>query len=101
MVFEQKIKITSFVKHCIPCHHVQSPLQYYQLTAHRFEHINFELIGPLPQSGQFRYCFTIINRYTRWTIAASIEDIQAEPVYAALINVWISLHVSPQTKQTI
>lgn len=42
----------SFLKNCKVTRHVHSPLQHYQLTAHRFEHINLDLIGPLLESGR-------------------------------------------------
>jgi len=83
-------EISQFVKHCTPCQkskisrHVRSPLQQFSLPTQRFDYINLDLIGPLPQSGQYRYSSTIIDRYTRWPEA--IEDMHANTVASALIT---------------
>jgi len=45
---------------------------------------------PLPKSDQYRYCLTIIDRYTRWTEAIAIEDMHANKVASALIGSRIS-----------
>jgi len=59
-------EVADFLKHCIPCQKSKEPaLQQYTLTTQRFEHIKLDLIGPLPQSGRFRHCLTVIDRYTR------------------------------------
>jgi len=89
-------EISQFVKHCTPCQkskisrHVRSSLQQFTLPTQIFDHINLDLIGPLPQSGQYRNCLTIIDRYTPWPEAIAIEDMHPNTVASALIGSWIS-----------
>lgn len=70
--------------------HNHSPIEQYNLPSQRFQHINIDLIGPLPQSNQYKYCLTIIDRYSRWPEAIPLEDIQADKVAQALVANWIS-----------
>ncbi|GFT34894.1 retrovirus-related Pol polyprotein from transposon 412 [Nephila pilipes] len=45
---------------------------------------------PLPQSDEFNYLLTCINRYTRWTEAIPLSDMSAETRAKSLIANWIS-----------
>lgn len=62
---------TIWAKTCVPCQTskvtrpVQSPLSLYSLPTERFSHIHIDLNGPLPPVNFFKYCLTIIDRYTR------------------------------------
>lgn len=85
-----------FAKNCVNCQlskvnkHTKSPLASYTLPDHRFEHINIDLIGPMPQSNGYRYCLTIVDRYTRWPEAIPLTNITAENVARKLMAVWIA-----------
>lgn len=64
--------IEDIVKTCQKCQkakiwwHNHSPLAAYAPPNNRFEHINIDLIGPLPLSNNKKYCLTIIDRFSRW-----------------------------------
>ena len=61
-----------WAKVCVQCQtskvqrHIKAPLQHYDVPHGRFDHINVDLVGPLPRSQGFTHLFTIVDRFTRW-----------------------------------
>ncbi|KAL0809250.1 hypothetical protein ABMA28_011469 [Loxostege sticticalis] len=56
----------------------------------RFSFIHIDLIGPLPPSREYRYCLTVVDRFTRWAEAIPIIDITAESVVNAFLLGWVA-----------
>lgn len=98
--------IRNWVQNCEACQkskiqrHTSSPLGNFKLPSSRFSHVHLDLIGPLPPSRNFRYCFTAVDRYTRWPEVQPLEDITAETVARAFNEIWISRFGCPETLTT-
>ena len=56
----------------------------------RFDHINVDLVGPLPSCQGFTYLFTIVDRFTRWPEAIPLTDISSLTCARALVSQWIA-----------
>ncbi|KAJ8389879.1 hypothetical protein AAFF_G00113480 [Aldrovandia affinis] len=46
--------------------HIKAPLERFSVPERRFDHVNADLVGPLPPSHGYTYLFTMVDRTTRW-----------------------------------
>jgi len=89
-------QIGNWAKTCISCQtakvhrHVKTPLSVFKVPHRRFDHINVDLVGPLPPSQGHTYVFTIVDRFTRWPEAIPLTDISATTCARALVSHWIT-----------
>ena len=54
-----------------------------------------DIVGPLPSSHGYRYCLTLVDRFSRWPEAISIKDIEQTTAAKAFLSGWISRFVTP------
>ena len=67
------------------------------MACHAPRHIHMDLVGPLPNSNGFKYCLTMIVRFSRWPEAVPLPNIEALTVCRAFVDTWISRYGSPET----
>ncbi|XP_060809959.1 uncharacterized protein K02A2.6-like [Amyelois transitella] len=90
-----------WTKACLACQrskvnrHVASPIGTHDLPSARFKHVHLDLVGPLPPDGEYRYCVTLVDRFTRWPEAVPLTDITAKTVAKAFVACWISRYGCP------
>lgn len=92
---------SAWVRTCLQCQtckvqrHTKSPAGTYQPPDHRFEHVNVDIVGPLPGVNGFKYLLTMIDRFTRWIEAVPMEDMSADTVARAFYTHWIARFGAP------
>ncbi|GBM95445.1 Transposon Tf2-9 polyprotein [Araneus ventricosus] len=97
---------TEFCKQCFPCQkskvsrHVKSPKGDFSLPSARFSHIHLDVVGPLPLSKSYRYCLTVVDRFTRWPEVFPMINQTANRIAETFYSGWISRFGVPEVVTT-
>lgn len=93
---DMNLEINRWTRCCEQCQrakvnkHTSSPITPFAPPERRFGHIHVDIVGPLPQSNNFKYLLTVVDRYTRWPEAWPIENMSAYAVAQLLTTQWIA-----------
>lgn len=91
-----------WAKTCISCQrskvhkHTKTELLTIPTPKARFSCVHLDIVGPLPVCESFRYCITLIDRYSHWPEVIPVADIRTETVVRSIFMHWISRFGSPE-----
>ena len=94
-------QVGEWAKSCIACQrakvnfHHRAPLCKYKEPLLRFDHVNVDLVGPLPLSKDFTHLLTVVDRVTRWPEAIPLASTNTKDVADAFLSGWITRYVLP------
>lgn len=97
--------VRKWTRECTACQiakvsrHNHLPPQHFELPTNRFIHIHIDIIT-MPLHKGYRFCLTIIDRFTRWPAAIPMKDMRAETIIRKLYKHWICHFGTPKTITT-
>lgn len=62
-----------------------------------FQHVNIDVIMPLPTVDNCRYCFRMIDRFSGWPDAVLLKEICADTIATDFHSNWVARFKSPST----
>nr|VZI45326.1 unnamed protein product [Spirometra erinaceieuropaei] len=80
--------------------HYKSPPGTFPSPDARFSHVHLDVLGPLPPSNGFTHLLTCVDRYTRWTEAIPLPNVQAETIAKVFVSRWVAMFGAPSTVTT-
>lgn len=86
---------------CVACQrakvtrHTRAPLAPFKVPERRFDHVNVDLVGPLPPSRGYTYLLTMVDRTTRWPEVVPLSSTTAAEVARAFIMAWVARFGTP------
>ena len=75
--------------------HTKAPLQPFLIPERRFDHVNVDLVGPLPPSQGFTHLLTMVDRTTRWPEVVPLSSTTSAEVARAFISAWVARFGTP------
>lgn len=93
---------TTWARECVPCQrakitrHNKTPIGEIGQPSDRFRHIHIDIVGPLPPSRGYKYCLTIIDRFSRWSEAIPVTTISAETIAKHIYEQWMTRYGVPE-----
>ncbi|XP_061887393.1 uncharacterized protein LOC133638619 [Entelurus aequoreus] len=96
-----KKDIRDWVRTCVACQrakihrHVKAPLEQFAVPERRFDHVNVDLVGPLPPSRGFTHLLTMVDRTTRWPEVVPLSATTSADVARAFIGTWVARYGAP------
>ncbi|KAJ8398569.1 hypothetical protein AAFF_G00420970 [Aldrovandia affinis] len=75
--------------------HVKAPLAVFEVPECRFDHVNVDIVGPLPPSRGFTHLLTMVDRTTRWPEPVPLASTTTADVARAFIDTWVSRFGTP------
>ena len=96
-----KKDVRAWADTCVACQrakvhrHTKAPLEQFLVPERRFDHVNVDLVGPLPSSQGFAYLLTMVDRTTRWPEAVPLSSTAAADIARAFIATWVCRFGTP------
>lgn len=89
-------QVRAWARQCIPCQqskiqkHTRAPLSKFEIPQRRFDHINIDIVGPLPPSQGYTHLLTMVDRFTRWPEAVPISNTDTQTCARVFVSHWIA-----------
>ena len=86
---------------CVTCQqskiqrHIISLLAGFTPSSQKFQHIHYDIVGPLPVSNDHCYLLTIVDRFSRGFEALSLRDITAKSFADTFVLHFIARYGAP------